>query len=79
MARNPAKQKPARPAGSPIPALRVISSQEGFRRAGYAFGREPVDIPLDDLNDEQVQLLKTEAKLAVVEVELPPEPEPDAT
>ncbi|MCP5246063.1 MAG: hypothetical protein H6937_08975 [Burkholderiales bacterium] len=47
--------------------LKVVSSREGFRRAGHRFGKEPVTLRLDDLTDEQIAMLKAESMLVVTE------------
>lgn len=51
-------------------ALKIISSKQGFRRAGFVFGKEPVEIPLEDLTKEQITNLKNEPMLAVSEVSI---------
>jgi len=51
-------------------ALSISTSREGFRRAGYVFGKEPTIIPLEDLDRKQIALLKAEPLLAVSEVEI---------
>lgn len=48
--------------------LVVTASREGFRRAGYAFGKEPVRLALTDLTADQVAMLKAESMLFVREV-----------
>lgn len=53
-----------------IKVLRIKSAWEGFRRCGHAFGKEPVDIPLDELTRQEIKLLKEEPMLAVVEAEI---------
>ncbi|MGC4076865.1 MAG: HI1506-related protein [Rubrivivax sp.] len=55
-----------------IKALRVVSRKEGFRRAGRAFGAEPVEIPLSDLKKPEIEALKDEPMLVVTEVEIEP-------
>lgn len=50
--------------------LRVVARREGFRRAGFAFGAEPTDIPLDQLKKEQIAALKDEPQLLVTETEI---------
>lgn len=55
-----------------IKALRVVSRKEGFRRAGRAFGAEPVEIPLSDLKKGEIEALKGEPMLVVTEVEIDP-------
>ncbi|MNV51741.1 hypothetical protein D3C71_1437980 [compost metagenome] len=46
-----------------IKVLRVVARKESFRRAGYQFGANAVDIPMDDLNGAQGKK-KLEAILA---------------
>lgn len=55
------------------PALRVSSVPERFWRAGMAFGREPVVVPLTDLTAEQADAIRSEPLLRVEEVTLVPE------
>lgn len=52
-----------------IPVLRVTARGKSFRRAGFAFGESPVDIPLASLTDKQVGALKSEKMLVAVEAE----------
>ncbi|WP_036536712.1 HI1506-related protein [Oceanobacter kriegii] len=52
--------------------LLEISTTKGvksFRRAGYGFSEQPVQLPVDDLTDEQIAALKAEPLLRVVETE----------
>lgn len=56
-------------AAKKVKGLSITSSREGFRRAGYAFGKEATLIKLADLNKKQIELLKGEGYLAVSEVE----------
>jgi hypothetical protein len=51
-------------------SLKVISRKDGFRRAGYVFGAVPVEIPLDVLSAEQIEALKAEPQLIVVETDV---------
>ena len=51
--------------------LEVISSRDGFRRAGFAWSKKPTIVPLDQLSEEQVQQLKDEPALTVREVDMP--------
>ncbi len=51
-------------------ALRISSKADGFRRAGLAFTREPIDVPLENLTKEQIAALKAEPMLVVAEVEI---------
>jgi len=55
-------------AAKAIAGLKISSSKQGFRRAGFSFGKEPVEIPLSDLSKEQVNMLKNEPLLAVAEI-----------
>ncbi|MDO9053838.1 MAG: HI1506-related protein [Gallionella sp.] len=52
-----------------VKALSIVSSREGFRRAGRAFGREATVIPVSELSRDEIKLLKNEAMLVVSEVE----------
>lgn len=47
--------------------LTITASREGFRRAGHAFGREPVELSEDELTGEQIAMLKVEPMLTVIE------------
>ncbi len=51
-----------------VKALRIVAKREGFRRAGYEFGQEARDIPLADLEKEQIEQLKNDPSLLCVEV-----------
>lgn len=48
--------------------LRITSQREGFRRAGRAWGKAPVDVPMADLSDEEIALLKAESMLTVEDI-----------
>lgn len=58
--------------------LKVTSRPATFRRAGFSFSGEARVIPLAELTEEQVELIKTDPNLVSQEVDLPPEPEPEA-
>lgn len=63
-----AKPKAAGPATK---GLKVVSRPAaGFRRAGMHFSAEGTTVPLSDLTQEQVDLLKAEPQLVVVEVDI---------
>lgn len=47
--------------------LTITANREGFRRAGHAFGREPVQLAESDLTEEQIAMLKAEPMLTVIE------------
>lgn len=68
----PAAPKPAAESGSRA-AIKVISRPAQFRRAGLVFTSEPRTIPLADLTEEQLEALRAETNLVVVDVELPAE------
>jgi hypothetical protein len=64
---TPKKVSPVKPgAGN---ALSIVCSREGFRRAGYAFGKQPVVIALTDLSKAQIRQLREEALLTITEVD----------
>lgn len=51
-------------------ALRISAKTDNFRRAGLAFTRTPIDMPMDDLTQAQIAALKAEPMLVVAEVEI---------
>ena len=51
--------------------IRIISSKDGFRRAGLAHTKEPKEYPVDQFTKDQLEALKTEPMLTVTEVDLP--------
>jgi len=55
----------------PVIGLRITAAREGFRRAGRAWSRQPTDVPLADLSDDQVAMLRAEPMLTVEESALP--------
>jgi hypothetical protein len=55
--------------------LRVVSQREGFRRAGFTFGRAPVDLPIDDLTTEQRSAIEIDPSLVSMEVAVKPDAE----
>jgi hypothetical protein len=52
--------------------LRVHSKRPSFRRAGIQFGVEPVDLAMDELEDERIAAIKAEPMLVAVEVDAAP-------
>lgn len=52
-------------------ALSVQSSREGFRRAGRAWSKEAVVVPLSELSEGQIEQLRNEAMLTVTETDIP--------
>lgn len=46
----------------------VVSEVEGFRRAGRAWSRAPITVPIDELSEAQILALEQEPLLAVVYV-----------
>lgn len=68
MATKPNKK----PAGSADKGLRIVARpQAGFRRIGRHFGPDGETIPLSELTAEEVETVKAEAQLVVVEVDIP--------
>lgn len=53
-----------------VAALSVVSSREGFRRAGRVWGKEESVVKLSDLSDEQIAQIMGESLLTVTEVEV---------
>lgn len=53
--------------------LRITAAREGFRRAGRAWSKQPIEIPLAGLSDAEIKLLKDEHghMLTVEEITLP--------
>ena len=51
--------------------LRVVSQREGFRRAGYTFGRTPVDVPVDELTKDERAAIENDPSLVSMEVDKP--------
>lgn len=56
-------------AAKKVHVLRVTARRESFRRAGYQFGASPVDVPVKDLKREQIEAIKSDPMLVVVETE----------
>lgn len=54
-----------------IPALVVVGPKEGFRRAGFRFGAEPVVLRQSDISEEQALALQAEPKLLTSVTEWP--------
>lgn len=54
-----------------VPALSVVAAREGFRRAGRAWSKECIVVPLSELTEEQIEQIKNESVLTVTEVEIP--------
>ncbi len=51
-----------------VEAITVVSEVEGFRRAGRAWSRTPITVPIDELSEAQILALEQEPLLAVVYV-----------
>jgi hypothetical protein len=68
-----AKKTSATP--SAAKALKIACSKDGFWRAGRQWFREPVIVPLADLDNKQLALITKEPKLTVEHVDLPADSE----
>ncbi|MBI2769996.1 MAG: hypothetical protein HYX47_10260 [Burkholderiales bacterium] len=64
------EKKPGGPEGK---GLKVVPKRDGFRRAGHVFSGEGKTIPYAELTPNQVEMLKGEQSLVVIEVDLPKE------
>lgn len=53
-----------------VPGLSISAGSDSFRRAGFTFGRKPIDIPLEKLNRAQLKLLSDERMLTIVEKDI---------
>ncbi len=53
--------------GETVPGLRVVSRPDQFRRAGITFTSNAVDIKLSDLTPEQVEAIRGERNLVVLD------------
>ena len=49
--------------------IRIIAKRDGFRRCGVAHPAQPTDHPNDSFTGEQIEILKAEPMLTVVEIE----------
>jgi hypothetical protein len=54
-----------------VKVLRVVSQRENFRRAGFSFGRTPIDLPLDSLSAEKRKAIEADPGLVAIEVDAP--------
>lgn len=71
MARNTKTATPT--PGTPMPEashthLKVVAKRAGFRRAGRAFGDDPVYVPLDELSEDEYLALMSEPMLVAMPV-----------
>ena len=58
-------------AGPATKGLKIVSRREGgFRRGGRFFSFEGETVPLSDLSKDEVELIKSEPQLVVVEVDI---------
>ncbi|PCH71934.1 MAG: hypothetical protein COC12_06980, partial [Rhodobacteraceae bacterium] len=53
------------PPARPPKIVTVIGPTDGRRRTGRRFGSEPVEIPIDDLSDDDLLALKGDPALSV--------------
>ncbi|MEQ1685459.1 MAG: HI1506-related protein [Burkholderiaceae bacterium] len=60
-------------AGPADKGLRVVARpQGGFRRAGFHFSAEGITLPLSELTADQVEQLRAEPQLVVVDEDIAP-------
>jgi len=57
--------------------LRVVAKREGFRRAGFVFGSQARDVPVDSLTDAQRAAIMRDPMLLTTEVEVEVEGQSD--
>jgi hypothetical protein len=53
-----------------VPALRVVSKHDGFRRTDRAWSKEATTVKLSELSEEDIKAIKEEPMLVVTEVEI---------
>jgi len=58
--------------------LRVVAKREGFRRAGFVFGSQPQDVPLDLLTAAQRAAIERDPMLLATQVEVEIEDQTEA-
>lgn len=51
-----------------VPGIRVVSRIDGFRRAGRGWSAAPTTVAVSEFNDEQLDLIRSEPNLIVVDV-----------
>jgi hypothetical protein len=54
--------------------IQISAKQEGFRRCGMAHPSQPTEYPAGHFTEEQIEILKDEPMLTVVEIEEAPKP-----
>ncbi len=53
-----------------VPVLQVHSKRPSFRRVGFQFGSDPVNLPVKELTRAQIDAIKSEPLLVAVETEI---------
>jgi hypothetical protein len=66
----------ARKAG-PVPAIQVVCATPGFRRGGQAWGPEPRVLPVSQFTEEQLEQIRAEPRLVVLDTVIEPEAQAD--
>jgi hypothetical protein len=66
---KPAAKAETKAPAKKVPALKVSSLREGFRRGGRAWTKEAQVVKLSELTKDQIAQIKGEPMLAVVETE----------
>lgn len=62
-----------KPAGPATKGLRIVSRGAQFRRANREWNSEGTTVPLSELTQEEVDTLRGETQLVVVDVDITPE------
>lgn len=79
MSTQPNNDPKAKAKKASVPGIKVVARKEQFRRAGRVFTGEAATIPLSELKKEQLEQLRSEPMLVVVDVDIPVAEEAAAT
>lgn len=61
----PQRNPPVEGGGAPVAVLRVTAKAEGFRRAGRAWSKTPIELFADELTADELAQLEAEPMLEV--------------
>jgi hypothetical protein len=62
--------KQEKPKTKKVPGLRVSAKTAGFRRGGRAWGAESEDVVASDFTKAQLEQIKAEPRLVVLDIEI---------